>query len=165
MAPIPRLRNYRGPALFSYGFPPLFLFGALYAALSVALWIPLWQGEITIPTLFAPRDWHVHEMLLTAIPNWTGRLPLQGSPLIFLVLVWVVGRFVVACSRNLGWLVPTIIDSGFLALVVIACAREIAAGENWRNLKVLGPVTVLALTNVGFHWEAHVSGQPRCPRV
>src|SRR5689334_3591632 len=42
----------------------------------------------------APRDWHVHEMLygyvpavvtgflLTAIPNWTGRLPLQGTPLI-----------------------------------------------------------------------------------
>jgi hypothetical protein len=52
----------------------------------------LFQGEIAIPTLFSPRDWHAHEMLfgyvpavladflLTAIPNWTGRLPLQGTP-------------------------------------------------------------------------------------
>ena len=31
MAPIPRLQPYAGPALFSYGFRPFFLFGALYA--------------------------------------------------------------------------------------------------------------------------------------
>ena len=29
MAPIPRLKTYGGPALFSYGFRPFFLFGAL----------------------------------------------------------------------------------------------------------------------------------------
>jgi uncharacterized protein involved in response to NO len=40
----------------------------------------------------------------------------------------------------------------------MACAREIVAGKNWRNLKVLGPVTVLALTNAAFHWEANVYG-------
>lgn len=62
----------------------------------MALWLPLFEGEVAVPTLFAPRDWHAHEMLfgyvpavltgflLTAIPNWTGRLPLQGMPLLFL---------------------------------------------------------------------------------
>jgi uncharacterized protein involved in response to NO len=26
--------------------------------------------------------------LLTAIPNWTGRMPLQGAPLAILFLLW-----------------------------------------------------------------------------
>ena len=91
MAPIPRLKPYDGPALFSYGFRPFFLFGALYAGLAMLLWLPVFAGEFAVPTAFSPRDWHVHEMLygyvpavvtgflLTAIPNWTGRLPLQGT--------------------------------------------------------------------------------------
>ena len=102
MTPIPRLRAYSGPALLSYGFRPFFLFGACYAALAILAWLPLFYGEIALATAFTPRDWHVHEMLygyipavvtgflLTAIPNWTGRLPLQGWPL--LVLVIVMGR-------------------------------------------------------------------------
>jgi uncharacterized protein involved in response to NO len=170
MTPIPRLSDYRGPALFSYGFRPFFLLGAVYAALAIALWVPLWAGEVRIPTVFAPRDWHVHEMLfgfvpaivtgflLTAIPNWTGRLPLQGTRLIVLVILWVAGRLAVACSQQLGWSLAAVIDSAFLVLVVIACAREVVAGKNWRNLKVLVPVTVLALTNAAFHWEAQVYG-------
>jgi uncharacterized protein involved in response to NO len=170
MTSIPRLKSFSGPALFSYGFRPFFFLGAVYAAFAIVLWLPLWEGEITIPTLFAPRDWHVHEMLfgfvpaivtgflLTAIPNWTGRLPLQGAPLMALVALWVAGRLAVACSQQLGWLPAATIDSGFLVLIVIACAREIVAGENWRNLKVLVPVTVLMLTNAAFHWEVHTYG-------
>ncbi len=85
-----------GPALFSYGFRPFFLFGALYAGLAVLVWLPVFTGELALASAFTPRDWHVHEMLygyvpavvtgflLTAIPNWTGRLPLQGTPLIVL---------------------------------------------------------------------------------
>src|SRR5439155_5996667 len=68
MAPIPRLQPYEGPALFSYGFRPFFLFGALYAGLAVMLWLPVYAGEITLPTAFLPRDWHVHEMLYGYVP-------------------------------------------------------------------------------------------------
>jgi uncharacterized protein involved in response to NO len=170
MTAIPRLKSFRGPALLSYGFRPFFFLGAVYAALAIVLWLPLWEGEIAIPTLFAPRDWHVHEMLfgfvpaivtgflLTAIPNWTGRLPLQGLPLLLLVVLWVAGRLAVACSQQLGWFPAAAIDNGSLVLVVLACAREIVAGENRRNLKVLVPVTLLMLTNAAFHWEAHAYG-------
>jgi uncharacterized protein involved in response to NO len=96
--------------------------------------------------------------LLTAIPNWTGRLPLQGTPLLVLVIVWIAGRIAVAFSANIGWLAAALIDVGFLALVSAAAAREIVAGQNWRNLKVLIPVSVLALANAGFHVEARVFG-------
>jgi uncharacterized protein involved in response to NO len=61
-------------------------------------------------------------------------------------------------SAKIGWTAAALIDVGFLALVVAATAREIIAGRNWRNLKVLIPVTVLALANAGFHIEAHAFG-------
>jgi uncharacterized protein involved in response to NO len=170
MVPIPRLKPHQGPVLFSYGFRPFFFFGACDAALAIAVWLPLFEGEIALPTLLGPRDWHVHEMLfgyvpaivtgflLTAIPNWTGRLPLQGTPLVILVIIWAAGRGAVAFSTKLGWLTAALIDVGFLAVVVAATAREIIAGQNWRNLKVLIPVTVLAVANAGFHFEAHAFG-------
>ena len=83
MTPVPRLRDYRGPTLLSYGFRPFFLFGAIYAALAILAWLPIFGGELALRTAFGPIDWHVHEMLygylpaivtgflLTAIPNWT----------------------------------------------------------------------------------------------
>jgi uncharacterized protein involved in response to NO len=170
MTPVPRLKPYDGPTLLSYGFRPFFFLGACQAALSIALWLPLLGGEVVLPTLFTPRDWHAHEMLfgyvpavltgflLTAIPNWTGRLPLQGTPLLFLVIVWAAGRVAVTYSADLGPLMTAMIDCAFLVLVVAAAAREIIAGENWRNLKVLVPAAVLTLANIGFHIEAHLSG-------
>ena len=90
---IPRLRDYQGPALFSYGFRPFFPAGALYACGAMVLWLPLFHGRLATLSAFAPVAWHVHEMLfgylaaivtgflLAEIRNWTGRLPLQGGPL------------------------------------------------------------------------------------
>jgi uncharacterized protein involved in response to NO len=170
MAPIPRLQPYAGPALFSYGFRPFFLFGALYAGLAVLVWMPVFAGELTLVSAFSPRDWHVHEMLygyvpavvtgflLTAIPNWTGRLPLQGTPLIVLFLAWVAGRIAVTFSAGIGWLPAAIIDGGFLLLMAAAAAREIMAGSNWGNLKVVALIDVLASSNIAFHLEAHFAG-------
>ena len=86
-----RARNYDGPALFSYGFRPFFLLGSVYSGLAILMWLPVFMGELSLVSAFIPRDWHVHEMLygflpavitgflFTAIPNWTGRLPLRGE--------------------------------------------------------------------------------------
>jgi uncharacterized protein involved in response to NO len=170
MTGIPRLRDYRGPVLLSYGFRPFFLFGAVYAGLAVLAWLPMFGGELELSTAFSPVDWHVHEMLygylpavvtgflLTAIPNWTGRLPIQGTPLLVLVSVWIAGRVFVTVSAETGWLLAAIVDVSFLALIVAAAAREIVAGKNWRNLRVVGLVTVLLAGNIAFHIEAHVRG-------
>src|SRR5689334_19581402 len=170
MAPIPRLKPYAGPALFSYGFRPFFLFGALYAALAIPVWLVAFSGTLELDTALAPRDWHVHEMLygyvpavvtgflLTAIPNWTGRLPLQGTPLLTLLLTWIAGRIAVMLSGAIGWGPSAAIDCAFLLLVAAAAAREIIAGRNWRNLKVVILLLVLAAGNIAFHIEAHVSG-------
>ena len=168
--PVPRLRDYRGPAILSYGFRPFFLLGAVYAGLAILVWLPVFMGELTLRSAFIPRDWHVHEMLygylptvitgflFTAIPSWTGRLPVQGRPLLVLVIVWLAGRFAVTCSAEIGWLAAMLVDASFLALIAAATGREVFAGRNWRNLKVVALVVLLLAGNVGFHLEAHVSG-------
>lgn len=163
---IARVRPGHYPAVLSYGFRPFFLLGALQAGLAVVFWLPLFYGELATRSQFAPVDWHVHEMLfgylpavmtgflLTAIPNWTGRLPVQGLPLLGLVLLWLAGRVVVFCSEETGWMIAAAIDGAFLLAVVLVAAREIIAGKNWRNLKVLAPVSMLFAANLLFHWEA-----------
>lgn len=168
--PVPRLKSYAGPALLSYGFRPFFLLGGLYAGVSIALWLTQFYGGLTLPTAFAPVDWHIHEMLfgylgavvtgflLTSIPNWTGRLPVQGRPLLWLALLWFAGRLAVTWSGLIGWLPAMLVDCAFLAAVFAAAAIEIASGRNWRNLKVLGGLGMLLAANVLFHVEAHFSG-------
>ena len=167
---IPRTRPGHYPALLSYGFRPFFLLGALYGGAAILFWLPLFYGRLATSSAFAPVDWHVHEMLFgylaaivtgflfTAIPNWTGRLPLQGLPLLSLVMLWSAGRLAVFVSGVIGWQVAAAVDCAFLLAVVGAAGIEVVAGRNWRNLKVLAPVSVLFAANAAFHIEAHFSG-------
>ncbi|MBE1206092.1 NnrS family protein [Aminobacter carboxidus] len=164
---VPRTRPGNYPSILSYGFRPFFLLGSLYAGLTILFWLPLLYGHLETSSVFSPVDWHVHEMLfgypaaivtgflLTAIPNWTGRLPVQGLPLLALVLLWFAGRAAVFFSAETGWLAAAVIDCAFLLAVAGAAATEIVAGRNWRNLKVLAPVLVLLAANMIFHAEAH----------
>jgi len=170
MTTVPTRQSYDGPALFANGFRPFFLLGAIYAGLAILVWLPAFYGEITLTSAFAPRDWHVHEMLygylpavvtgflFTAIPNWTGRLPIRGTPLMVLVTVWIAGRLGVTFSAATGWLPAMLVDASFLLLVALAAAREIIAGRNWRNLAVVLLVLLLLAGNVAFHLEAHFRG-------
>lgn len=161
---------FEGPALFSYGFRPFFLAATLFGLCVVPIWWLVWKGQIALHSLFLPADWHLHEMvfgygaavvagfLFTAVPNWTGRLPTRGWPLAALLAIWIAGRVAVAGLSGLGAVGVAIIDQAFLLAVAAMIAREIIAGKNWRNLKVLVPVTCLWLSNILFHLEAMTQG-------
>jgi uncharacterized protein involved in response to NO len=161
-----QIRSFTGPAILSYGFRPFFLFGALWAALAVAFWLPMLSGHLVLPSVFTPIEWHVHELLygyvpavvagflLTAVPNWTGRLPVVGTPLLLLFLTWIAGRIAVLTSIWIGAFVAAAVDLAFLAALGFFVAREIIAGNNTRNLKVLAVVALLLIGNALFHLEA-----------
>ena len=90
---IPRYRPYEGPILLSAGFRPFFLLAALWAALAIPLWLltfagenMVWQGSAGYRLARARDGLRLRRrsrcrLSLTAIPNWTGRMPLQGGPL------------------------------------------------------------------------------------
>lgn len=158
-------RAWRGPAVFSYGFRPFFFSASVLAALLIALWIPWRLGLIAVPSAFSPVDWHAHELLfgyvpavvagflLTAVPNWTGRLPVVGWPLAALFAIWLLGRGVVMFSADLPPLAAFAATIAFPLALISVIGREIIAGRNWRNLKVLTGLGLIAAAQVLFHYE------------
>ena len=157
MSTASRRRAYAGPAIFSFGFRPFFLLGAAWAAISAPLWV--WsfvsgQGLLT-------REWHIHEMifgalaaivagfLTTAVPNWTGRMPVIGAPLAGLVGLWLAGRIAMLLP-GLAPGVAAVVDSAFLLVFAAIIWREVAAGRNWRNLPVCLLLTLMAAGNLLF---------------
>src|SRR5215213_4144125 len=88
--PVPRGIARSGPAVLSYGFRPFFLLAALFAFVAMVVWIGALSLGWEAGGSYGILNWHAHEMLfgytaaalagymLTAIPNWTGRLPVSG---------------------------------------------------------------------------------------
>ena len=165
-----QMRAWTGPAILTFGFRPFFFGAAVWAVLAMALWVPMLSGHLMLPTTFDPVSWHAHEFLfgylgavvagflLTAVPNWTGRLPIVGWRLGMLAGLWLVGRVAVAVSAGLPDVLVAMADLAFPVVFAFLIAREIVAGKNWRNLVVLAMLGVFILGNAFFHWEAANGG-------
>lgn len=152
--------------LFRNGFRPFFLAAGLWAPAAMAVWIVVLLTGANLPSRFDPLTWHIHEMLfgfamaaaagflLTAIPNWTRRLPVSGAPLQALAGLWLLGRAACLFSALLPPWLAALADLAFPAALAGVVAREIVAGRNWRNLPMVVPVSVLGLANLLMHLEA-----------
>lgn len=170
-----RSRDGRGrirsaPAILHYGFRPFFLLGALHAALLIPLWLVMLIAGHEPGGPFDALQWHAHEMIfgylaavvagfvLTAVPNWTGRLPLSGAPLAGLVALWVAGRL--ATGLLAQPVAAAIIDVAFLSILAASVWREIVVGRNWRNTPVALMLSLLAFANLLHHLQAAGWGEP-----
>ena len=164
-SPGDRRRAYRGPAILQQGFRPFFLGAGAWTVIAMALWLAVHLGYLNLPSRFDPLTWHSHEMLfgfvgaaiagflLTAVPNWTGRLPVRGWPLALLFSLWIAGRLAVGLSEVIGPLTAALIDVAFLAALDGVLLREILSGRNWRNLPVVLIVALLTGCNFLVHLE------------
>ena len=153
------------PPLFSYGFRPFFLFGSLYAAILMALWVPWYLGFSSLPVNLPHVAWHVHELLfgyvsaaiagflLTALPSWTGRPPIVGKPLAALVALWLAGRLAVALSSMIGLPLMALLCIAFPSVLLVTVGREILSVKDWRNVKVLLVLAVFLASQLVFYWE------------
>jgi uncharacterized protein involved in response to NO len=165
MTAVPRYRAHAGPAILSAGFRPFFLLAATWAAIAIPLWLAMYAYGAVLPSALPPLVWHAHEMvfgfaaatvsgfLLTAIPNWTGRMPLQGRPLAVLVLLWAAGRIGVLISAVIGAPAATVADLAFPTVFLGVIAREVVAGRNWRNLPMLTALSLLLIGNLLVHLD------------
>ena len=125
----------------------------------------LW-GWLDLPITFDAVSWHAHEalfgylgavlagFLLTAVPNWTGRPPLAGWPLLGLLALWLLGRFAVVASELMPALAVAALDLSCLIVLGAYVLREIVMGRNWRNLVVIAMIGVFVAGNALFHREA-----------
>jgi uncharacterized protein involved in response to NO len=164
------MRKLAAAPVFSLGFRPFFLVGAAFAALAVAIWALWLYGRLPgAQPLGGMLAWHRHEMpfgfaaaiiagfLLTAVPNWTGRPGLKGSPLIGLVLVWLVAR--------MAWLLPIapagllFLQLPFLPLLAWVLGRDLVAAGKRDNYPIVLMITLLAGCQVMTLWGLWVDDE------
>ena len=151
--------------MFRQGFRPFFLAAGVWACVSLGLWVLWVTGYVDIAAA-DPLHWHAHEMLfgytgaaitgfiLTAIPNWTRRLPVRGVPLALLLMVWIAGRTAGLMQDQLGAVAVMVVDASFPIAVFGIVLREIVAGKNWRNLPVAVVLGLFATASVVDHLSA-----------
>lgn len=136
----------------------------IWATLAVPFWLLSYRDFLALPVDFDIFLWHRHEMLfgfaaaaiagfiLTAIPNWTGRLPMSGWRLGVLAALWLAGRLGFLAAVWAGPIVVAVLDLSFLTALAAVIARELIKGKNWRNLPVLILICLFGLGN----WLVHL---------
>jgi uncharacterized protein involved in response to NO len=151
-------RMAAAPPFLRGGFRPFFFAGPLWAIVALTLWLLALAGVVQMPSAFDALAWHRHEMLfgfvgaviggflLTAVPNWTGRLPIAGSPLAALFGLWMAGRLALLFSSVTGIFVAAIFDVGFFLVLALVAAREVLESRN-RNLPVVGLIFLFGLVD------------------
>ena len=162
MLALRRARMESSPAFLRGGFRPFFFAGAAWAIIALSIWLYVLATGGTLPSTFDPLAWHRHEMLfgfvgaviagflLTAIPNWTGQLPIAGAPLASLTLFWLLGRIGVLFSSVVGGMLAAILDAGFYVVLAVIAAREVLRANN-RNVPIVGLVLLFGLANALDH--------------
>lgn len=165
MLALRRRRMAAAPPFFRGGFRPFFFGGAVWAPLALAIWLCSLAGLVTLQSQFDPLAWHRHEMLfgfvgavvagflLTAIPNWTGRLPIAGAPLVILFGTWAAARAAVLFSAQVGMAFAALLDVGFYLVLALLAAREVV-GANNRNRPIVGLVLLFGIANGVDHAAA-----------
>jgi len=153
-------------AIWERAFRPFFGLAALYAVVSVGLWLLAYTGRAPAPAWLPGPWWHGHEMLfgfvaaavagflLTAVPVWTGSRAVAGAPLAALVALWGAGRAALLLAGTLPAWAVALADLPFLLVVAALVARPVAAARQARNALFPAVVLVLALANGLVHAEA-----------
>lgn len=143
-------------------FRPLFLLAGLQAIIGVVWWLSSMIHGLWAPQLGTTALWHGHEMifafggaalggfLLTAIANWTGRPPLQGRTIMLLTLCWLAGRVAMVYAANINLTVLLVAELAYFVVLIALAARELIAGKNRRNLKLLAVIAILAVIDALF---------------
>ncbi len=154
-------KQYDGLILFERAYRPFFLGAALFAGFAIPLWLLALKSGLEIPSSFAAREYHIHEMifgylgavlagfLFTAMPNWTGRPALARIRLALLSALWLAGRIAVITSA--AWpLAAAVIDASFLVAVASLAWSCVIKGGSRRNMPICLLVSLLAATNIAY---------------
>ncbi|MBZ5486514.1 NnrS family protein [Halomonas aquamarina] len=149
--------------LLRLAFRPFFLLAALFSIVSLLVWLAFWHGHVLLRPYGGLVFWHQHEMLfgfaaavvagflLTAVRNWTGLSSLSGGPLLGLVVLWLMGRGLMAFPLGLpAWLL-LVIDGAFLPVVAVVMARLVITARRWRNVIFIPTLLLFGLADLAMH--------------
>lgn len=153
-------------SFFDQGFRPFFFGAALWAAVSILLWLPSFAGSFAPPTALDLATWHAHEMvfgyagaviagfLLTAVPNWTSIPAPKGAKLALIFGLWALARLLVLTSANLPLVLVAAVDLAPLTLVALYVFSAVRESGNNRNFVVVAMISTFILANGLSYIEA-----------
>lgn len=165
MLALRKARYAASPPFLRGGFRPFFLGGAAWAAAALLLWLLAFLGKIELPSALDALAWHRHEMLfgfvgavvagflLTAVPNWTGRLPVAGLPLAALAGLWLAARLALLWSGIFSIVGAMLLDVGFFLALAFVAGREVLGTRN-HNVQIVGLVLLLAVADAADYAAA-----------
>lgn len=149
--------------LLRQAFRPMFLFGAVYSVIAMALWGLALSGMVELRPYYNVMFWHQHEMvfgfvaaiivgfLLTAVQNWTGMRATHGKTLFILTAVWLAGRLLMLFGGGLPQWLVALVDLAFLPLAAILFAVIVIKAGQTRNLFFVPVLLLLTLCNALMH--------------
>jgi uncharacterized protein involved in response to NO len=149
--------------LLKVGFRLFFLGAAIFAVVSVWLWIAIYAfGMPIFIQNMSSVQWHAHEMifgyslaviagfLLTAVGNWTGRTVLNGWRLAGLFALWATARVLLLFGSEL-MPAAALADIAFSLSLLIVLAIPIVRTRQWKQLGLLTKVLLLGIANACFY--------------
>lgn len=151
-------------ALFSSGFRPFFLLGAVYGPLVVGAWFAPQTGPVALLLPAAPAALvHAHELLfgfsvaivcgvlLTALPSWSGAQELRGTRLAALAALWLAGRAAIWWAHALPGALVAALDCALIPVLCLLLAPAMRGARKRLFVWTLPPLIALALANVLYH--------------
>lgn len=152
-------------ALFRLGFRPFFLGAAIFAVLSMLIWMGIYNFSWDISTGRLPVTlWHAHEMLfgytlaimagflLTAVKTWTDIQTPHGNQLIALFLLWVLTRILFLFITIVPIWIIAAIEILFISLLLASVSIPVFRVKQWRQLIILAIVMLLLISDILFYY-------------
>ncbi len=151
-------------SFFDLGFRPFFLGAALYAAVSIFIWLLVYSMDFQMPqSTISSMQWHAHEMiygytiaviagfLLTATKNWTGKQTINGKPLLALSCLWIAARIALFFGQIMA---ATLLDLLFTLWLSQSIVAPIIKAKQWSQLAIVVKLMLLFVTNALFYLGA-----------
>ncbi len=153
--------------MFRLAFRPFFLGAAVYAVLSVVVWMAIYIFDVSLPLSALPvSSWHAHEMLygygtaviagflLTAIKNWTGQQTIRGAGLVILFALWAIARAIPLIGLDIPLTAMAAFDLAFMLMLVVTAAIPVLKVKQYSQLGVISKLVLLLLGNTLFYLGA-----------
>lgn len=167
----PTPQQQGGFALFNYGFRPFFFLAGLFAVVSLAAWLAIYEGHVDFSLAMAPARWHAHEMLygytaaavagffLTVVPNWTRAKAEKGPMLVGLSALWLLGRVAMWSQGAVPYAWAAIADMLFIVALSVVVSRPLLDPQHRRQFVfvpilagLIGGNALMHLDVLGLDW-------------
>lgn len=166
--------------ILNLGFRIFFVGSAVFAVVSMLLWLFVLQGIAPFKGAVLPFYWHGHEMvfgyalavvagfLLTAVKTWTGQPMPYGWHLGAIFGAWAVSRFVWlglhATPSTAMLVVAFVFDMLFWGMTAFAVIKAVWVARQKRQIGIVAKLVLLTLANIAFY-AGVASGQADLQKI